>query len=86
MANPIGCMLPSPRSLVLPLLALIAIAALHVPAQSASKAVSLTSCGPVVAVYDAEIRHSFARFDRNQSAAARRICTIYRGNEERTIR
>jgi hypothetical protein len=37
-------------------------------------------------VYDAEIRHSFARFDRNQSAAARRVCAIYRANEDLTIR
>jgi hypothetical protein len=63
-----------PRFLVLPLLALVAIAK---PGQGDGRQAS--SCGPALAaVRDPDLRASFARFDRDQSVAARQICAIYR--------
>ncbi len=66
-----------PRFLVLPLLALIVIAAIAKPGQGDAR--QANSCGPALAaVRDPDLRASFARFDRHQSVAARQICAIYR--------
>jgi hypothetical protein len=66
------------RSLVLPLLALIVIASLPAPLEPVRDSSGpVTACGPVVRVRDPDIRKSFARFDRDQSAAARQICAVY---------
>jgi hypothetical protein len=37
-----------------------------------------SSCGPPVATHDPDLRRSFERFERSQSAAAREICQLYR--------
>lgn len=36
------------------------------------------ACGPAIAIQDPGLRASFARFDRDQSAGARKVCAIYR--------
>jgi hypothetical protein len=65
-----------PRFLVLPLLALAVIVAIANPGQGDARHAS--SCGPALAaVRDPDLRASFARFDRQQSTAARQICAIY---------
>ena len=58
-------------------LALIAgLAAAGVAETRAERAAS--ACGPAIAIQDPGLRASFARFDRDQSASARKVCAIYR--------
>jgi hypothetical protein len=68
----------NPRCFALPLLALAAIAALAVGERVESSAQRAGACGPAIAIQDPGLRASFARFDRNQSAAAQKVCAIYR--------
>jgi hypothetical protein len=65
----------TPRCLVLPLSALAVITALH--ATSLRHDGAGERCGPAVAIRDPDLRRSFARFDHDQSAAARKICDAY---------
>jgi len=65
------------RRCALPLFALALIAALAVGSSAHSRSERPT-CGPTVAVRDPGLRASFARFDREQSAAAGKVCTLYR--------
>jgi hypothetical protein len=70
---------PSPPCFALPLLALAAIAALAVGERGESRAErAAPACGPAIAIQDPGLRASFARFDRDQSAGARKVCAIYR--------
>jgi len=65
------------RCLILPLLALavVAVAAAGIVESRAERA---STCGPHIAIQDPDLRASLARFDRHQSAAARKVCAIYR--------
>jgi hypothetical protein len=66
------------RCLAVPLLALGVIAAVAVAGVAESRAERMTACGPRIVVQDPDVRASLARFDRHQSEAARKVCTIYR--------
>ncbi len=72
----------SPRYFALPLLALVVIGSLPAPADSGRTAHG-SGCGPAIdSIADPSLRAVFARFDRAQSAAAAKICAIYRNNME----
>jgi len=61
-----------------PLLALAVVATLAAAGVVESRAERVTACGPAITVQDPDLRASLARFDRHQSAAARKVCAIYR--------
>jgi hypothetical protein len=71
-------LLPRRRCLALPLLALAVVAAIAAAGVAESRAERATACGPAITVQDPDLRASLARFDRHQSAAARKVCAIYR--------
>jgi hypothetical protein len=48
------------------------------PAPAGSMADDVETCGLSIHVQDPGLRATFARFDRNQSAAAARACALYR--------
>jgi hypothetical protein len=62
----------------LPLLALAVIAAVAAAGAVETRVARAAACGPAIAVQDPGLRASFAQFDRHQSAAARKVCAIYR--------
>lgn len=66
------------RTVSFALIATLALAAATVPAGSSST--PHFGCGPRVEIRDPGLRASFARFDRDQSAAAASICAIYRND------
>ena len=66
------------RSLVLPLGALAVIAGMAAAGTVESRAERPATCGLAITVQDPDLRASFVRFDRQQSAAARKVCAIYR--------
>lgn len=69
----------SPRYLLLPLLALVVIGSLPAPADTGAAAGRAAGCGPAMAsITDPGMRATFASFDRSQSAAAAKICAMYR--------
>ena len=64
------------RHFLLPALALVIIGALPVPAESGGPA---HGCGPGVShIKDRALRATFERLDRSPSAAAAKICALYR--------
>jgi hypothetical protein len=70
----------SPRYFILPLMALVVIGSLPAPADS-GRAARNGGCGPAMtSITDPLLRASFAQFDRSQSAAAAKICAIYRNS------
>jgi hypothetical protein len=70
----------SPRYFILPLMALIVIGSLPAPADT-GRIAGAAGCGPALtSVTDPVLRASFAQFDRRQSAAAAKICAIYRNS------
>lgn len=70
----------SPRTFVLPIIALVVIGSLPAPAGSGSGGGS-QGCGPAIgAIQDPGIRAAFDRAERTQSAAAAKICAIYRNS------
>jgi hypothetical protein len=54
------------------------VAAVAAAGVAESRAERVTTCGPPITVQDPDVRASLARFDRHQSAGARKVCTIYR--------
>ena len=71
----------SPRYFLLPVIALIVIGSLPAPADSGRADDRASGCGPAIAsIQDASLRATFERFDRTQSAAAAKICAIYRNS------
>jgi hypothetical protein len=72
----------SPRYFLLPALALFVIGSLPAPADSRAQ-VAGGGCGPAISsIADPALRASFERFDRTQSAAAAKVCAIYRNSME----
>lgn len=68
----------TPGTLVLPLLAVLAIGSWIAPADAARTASGAITCGPAVAsITDPVLRQSFEQLDRTQSAAAAKVCAIY---------
>jgi hypothetical protein len=66
------------RCFALPLLAIAVVAAIAAAGVAESRAERVTACGPAITIQDPDLRASLARFDRHQSAAARKVCAIYR--------
>lgn len=66
-----------PRLLVFAAI-LLALAAVPAPAGSAPDAAG--TCGVSIRIQDPDIRASFERFDRTQSAAAAKVCAYYRND------
>jgi hypothetical protein len=65
----------SPRYFVLPIIAVIIIGSLPMPAESGGN----RGCGPAISLTkDPGLRASFEKFERSQSAAAAKICALYR--------
>jgi hypothetical protein len=76
----------SPRYFILPLIALVVIGSLPAPADT-GRAAQSNGCGPALAsITDPAMRASFDQFDRSQSAAAAKICAIYRNSMETVVR
>jgi hypothetical protein len=70
----------SPRYFLLPLMALVVIGSLPAPADS-GRAATAGGCGPAMSSFkDKSLQASFERFERSQSAAAAKICAIYRNS------
>ena len=76
----------SPRYFILPVIALVVIGSLPAPADSGRVARS-SGCGPALAsITDPTMRASFDQFERSQSAAAAKICAVYRNSMENVVR
>ena len=72
----------SPRFFLLPLLALVVIGSLPAPADSRAE-IRGSGCGPAITnILDPDLRAEFASVDRSHSAAAAKICAIYRNSFE----
>jgi hypothetical protein len=71
----------TPRYFILPILALIVIGSLPAPADSGPTAGISGSCGPALStIVDPALKSSFDNLERTQSAAAAKICAIYRNS------
>ena len=65
----------SPRYFVLPVIAVIIIGSLPLPAESGGE----RGCGLAISLtQDPALRASFEKFERSQSGAAAKICALYR--------
>ena len=67
------------RCLAVPMLALGVIAAVAATGVVETRAERAATCGLAIHVLDPDLRASLVRFDRHQSAAARKICGFYQG-------
>jgi hypothetical protein len=75
----------SPRFFLLPLLALVVIGSLPAPADTGIG--PARGCGPGIAqMADPGTLAAFERFERSQSAAAAKICAIYRNSVDAASR
>ena len=61
------------------MLALAAVAAVTVVSAVETRAERAVTCGLAIHVQDPDLRASLARFERHQSAAARKVCSIATG-------
>jgi hypothetical protein len=77
MAKLLG-MLGKCRCLALPILAVVAVAAVTIVGAVETRAQRAATCGLAIHVQDPDLRASLVRFDRHQSAAARKVCANYR--------
>jgi hypothetical protein len=76
----------TPRYFILPLIALVVIGSLPAPADSGRDAHN-SGCGPaLVSITDPVLRATFDQFERTQSAAAAKICAVYRNSMETVAR
>ena len=66
------------RCLALPLAVLAVIAGFAITGIAESRAERSATCGLAITLRDPDLRASLIRFDRQQSAAARKVCDIYR--------
>jgi hypothetical protein len=66
------------RCLAVPLAVLAVIAAVTAAGVVETRAERAATCGLVISIQDPDLRASLARFDRQQSAAARKVCEFYR--------
>ncbi len=66
------------RTLSFALVATLALASATIPAGSSSA--PHLGCGPFIAIRDPGLTASFVRFDAEQSASARKICSIFRND------
>jgi hypothetical protein len=70
-------MLGKCRCLAVPMLAFVAVAAITVVGAVETRAERAVTCGLAIHVQDPDLRASLVRFDRHQSAAARKVCALY---------
>jgi len=66
------------RCLAVPLAVLAVIAAVTAAGVVETRAGRPSTCGLAISVQDPDLRASLVRFDRHQSAAARKVCDFYR--------
>jgi hypothetical protein len=66
------------RCLVAPMLAVAVIAGFATAGVVESRAERAATCGLAITIHDPDLRASLVRFDRHQSAAARKVCDFYR--------
>ena len=66
------------RCLAVPMLAVLAVTAVIVVGAVETRAERAVTCGLAIHVQDPDLRASLVRFDRHQSAAARKLCASYR--------
>jgi hypothetical protein len=65
------------RCLAAPMLALGVIAGFAAAGVVETRAERSVTCGLAIHVQDPDLRASLVRFDRHQSAAARKVCALY---------
>jgi hypothetical protein len=71
----------SPRYFILPFMALVVIGSLPAPADNGRGNTRESTCGPALShITDPGLQAGFVRFDRAQSAAAAKVCAIYRND------
>ncbi|HML12696.1 MAG TPA: hypothetical protein VK456_05285 [Xanthobacteraceae bacterium] len=70
-------MLGKLRCLALPMLALAVIGTVAAVGMVETRAERAATCGLAISIQDPDLRASLVRFDRNQSAAARKVCAFY---------
>ena len=66
------------RCLAVPMLLLGVIGAVTAVGMVETRAERAATCGLAIHVQDPDLRASLVRFDRHQSAAARKVCDFYR--------
>ncbi len=66
------------RCLAVPMAVLAVIAAVTAAGVVETRAERAATCGLAITIQDPDLRASLARFDRHQSAAARKVCDFYR--------
>lgn len=66
------------RCLAVPLAVLGVIAAVTAAGMVETRAERAATCGLAIHVQDPDLRASLVSFDRHQSAAARKVCALYR--------
>jgi hypothetical protein len=66
------------RCLALPLAAVAVVAGFAAAGVVESRAERAATCGLEITVQDPGVRASLVRFERHQSASARKVCDIYR--------
>jgi hypothetical protein len=76
MAKLLG-MLGKCRVIAVAILAVAAIAAVTIVGAVETRAERAVTCGLAIHVQDPDLRASLVRFDRHQSATARKVCASY---------
>ncbi|MBV8754311.1 MAG: hypothetical protein JO328_15720 [Hyphomicrobiales bacterium] len=71
-------MLGKSRCLAVPLAVIGVIAAVTAAGVVETRAERAATCGLAISIQDPDLWASLARFDRHQSAAARKVCDFYR--------
>jgi len=66
------------RCLAVPMAIVAVIAAVTAAGIAESRAERAATCGLAIHVQDPDLRASLVRFDRHQSATARKVCDFYR--------
>jgi hypothetical protein len=66
------------RCLAMPLALFAVIAAATAAGVVETRAERPATCGLTISIQDPDLRASLVRFDRQQSAAARKVCNFYR--------
>lgn len=66
------------RCLAVPIAVLALVGALTAVGVVETRAERAAACGLAITIQDPDLRASLVRFDRHQSAAARKVCDFYR--------
>lgn len=77
----------TPRYFLLPIIALIVIGSLPAPSDAARAGTTGAGCGPALSsIADPALKSSFDDLERTQSAAAAKICSLYRNSMDAVAR